>query len=74
MDHSIQEEEMDEATKTLADEGIQRLEAAIERGIAAGLSARESVDRHVDALFATYPSAARVMLMRAVELSERSQA
>lgn len=57
--------------RALADEGIERLEAAIIRGIAAGIPAQESIDRHIDAVFATWPAASLVMAERMAELRER---
>jgi len=57
--------------RDLADEGIERLEAAIIRGIAAGIPAQESIDRHIDAVFANWPAASMIMAERMAELSER---
>lgn len=55
--------------RAMADEGIERLEAAVLRGVARGISVSESVDRHVDALFETYPGAAAVIFERMAELT-----
>lgn len=57
--------------RALADEGIERLEAAIIRGIAAGIPAQESIERHIDAVFDAWPAASMVMAERMAELSER---
>jgi len=56
--------------RALADEGIERLEAAIIRGIAAGVPAQESIDRHIDAVFANWPAASLVMAERMAELTK----
>lgn len=63
--------ELTDHERALADEGIERLEAAIIRGIAAGIPAQESIDRHIDAVFANWPAASMVMAERMAELSER---
>ena len=57
--------------RDLADKGIERLEAAIVRGVQGGMTWKESIDRHVDAVFATWPAAAALLSARMVELTER---
>ena len=56
--------------RDLADEGIERLEAAVIRGVQGGMTWKESIDRHVDAVFATWPAAAALMSAR---ISQRTE-
>ena len=58
--------------RDLADEGIERLEAAIVRGVQGGMTWKESINVHIDAVFATWPAAAALMSARMVELTERN--
>ena len=58
-----------DSERAMADEGIERLEAAILRGVSRGISVEEATDRHVDALFETYPGAASVIFERMAELT-----
>lgn len=56
--------------RAMADEGIARLEAAIERAIEKGMDPEEAIDRHIDAVVDTWPHAALVMVVRSVELTK----
>jgi hypothetical protein len=61
---------MTDQERALADEGIERIKAAILRGVANGRPIDESTNAHVDAVFATWPKAAAVMAARIAELTQ----
>jgi hypothetical protein len=56
--------------RDLADEGIERLEAAVIRGVQGGMTWKESINVHIDAVFATWPAAAALMSAR---ISQRTE-
>ena len=55
--------------RAMADDGIERIEAAIMRSVENGVSLNEATDLHVNAIFEEFPHAALVMSLRMAELT-----